>query len=160
FTEQGDAKSAAALLAVSGEFRVFAGLGANLKEDVEGAIEAATSSLPSTLEGYPHRTALLLLDPLSGTGEEATLIAAEKLGYEVRLAGGAAGDDLKMASTQVGYDAKVASDAAVVAVLFSRAPLGVGVCHGHRPISQPLRVSRASGNVVSEIDGLPAWQVW
>lgn len=160
FTERGDKKGAAALFAVHGDFKIFAGMGAGLKEDPEGAISAATRELPAEVEGFPHRTALLLLDPLAGNGEEATLIAAGILGEDVRLAGGAAGDDLKMLSTQVGCGGHVASDAAVVGVIFSKRPLGVGVCHGHQPLSGPLRVTRASGNVVSEIEGEPAWRVW
>jgi methyl-accepting chemotaxis protein len=60
----------------------------------------------------------------------------------------------------VGAGTRVASDAAVVASIFSKTPLGVGVCHGHEPLSRPLRVTRAAGNVVSEIEGRPAWSVW
>jgi methyl-accepting chemotaxis protein len=48
----------------------------------------------------------------------------------------------------------------VVALVFSKRPLGVGASHGHEPISDGLRVTKASGNVVSTIDGRPAWDVW
>jgi methyl-accepting chemotaxis protein len=112
------------------------------------------------VDGYPHRTAILLLDPLAGNGEEATLLVSALLGGDVRLAGGAAGDDLAMKATFVGHGERVAGDALVVAVLFSKAPLGVGVCHGHAPISEPLRVTKAEGGVVHEIEGRPAWSVW
>lgn len=87
-------------------------------------------------------------------------MAALRLGDAARLAGGAAGDDLKMASTQVALGEKVASDAVVLAAVFSKAPFGVGVQHGHQSISKPMKVTRASGSVVSEIDGRPAWDVW
>jgi methyl-accepting chemotaxis protein len=65
-----------------------------------------------------------------------------------------------MKATQVALGARVASDAVVVALLFSKKPLGVGVCHGHEPLSAPLRVSRAEGNIVHTIEGRPAWDVW
>jgi methyl-accepting chemotaxis protein len=160
FTERGDAKGAAVLVAVAGDYRVHAGMGTGLKASPERAIERALEGLPRAVNGYPHRTAILLLDPLAGNGEEATLIAASILGEGVRLAGGAAGDDLKMSTTFVSLGGRAESDAVVLAMLFSKKPLGVGVCHGHQPISEPLKVTRAEGNVVHELDGKPAWPVW
>lgn len=160
FTEKGDASGSASAFAVAGDFRVFAGMGRNLKADVEAAVGAAVRELPATVEGFPHRTAVLLVDPLAGNGEEATLITAVLLGGDVRLAGGAAGDDLTMSATYVGLGGQAASDSVVVAVIFSKEPLGVGVCHGHQALSKPLKVTRAEGGVVSQIDGRPAWDVW
>ncbi len=160
FTERGDAKAASSLFALRGDFRIHAGMGVGLKADPERAVGEALAGLPQSLHGYPHRTAILLLDPLAGNGEEATLLAASLLGEGVRLAGGAAGDDLAMRRTQVACGGRAASDAVVVALLFSRTPLGVGVCHGHAPLSRPLRVTRAQDNVVFEIEGRPAWTVW
>jgi methyl-accepting chemotaxis protein len=102
----------------------------------------------------------MLLDPLTGHGEEATLIAGTLLGPNVPLAGGAAGDDLHMAKTEVALGARAESDAVVIAVIYSQVPLGVGVCHGHLPVSKPVTVTRAEGATVYEIDGRPAWDVW
>jgi methyl-accepting chemotaxis protein len=160
FTEQRDAKNSTAVFALAGDYRVFSGMGLALKANVEGAVAEALDTLPQEVEGYPHRTALLMLDPLSGNGEEATLMVSYSLGEDVRLAGGAAGDDLKMKQTWVGIGDKVASDAIVLGLIFSKEALGVGVCHGHHPISEPLMVTRSQGNVVSEVNGEPAWKVW
>lgn len=160
FTEERDAKASVAAFAVAGDFQVFAGMGDGLKRDPEAAVSRALGAAPAELAGYPHRTAILLLDPLAGNGEEATLIAAALLGPETPLAGGAAGDDLRMTQTEVGLDGKVASDAVVAAVVFSKSPLGVGVCHGHDSLGAPMKVTRAEGNVVYEVDGRPAWDVW
>jgi methyl-accepting chemotaxis protein len=160
FTERGDAKRSVAMFALSGDYKVYAGMGTHLKDGAENAIAQALDGLPREVHGYPYRTALMLLDPLAGNGEESALIAASLLGDGTRLAGGAAGDDLQMKATHVACGARAESDAVVIALLFSKAPLGVGVCHGHRPLSAPLRVTRASGNVVNELDGRPAWQVW
>lgn len=160
FTEAGDAKGSVALFALAGDYRVFAGMATGLKADVERAVTEAVRDLPATVDGYPHRTALLLLDPLAGNGEEATLLVSALLGGDVRLAGGAAGDDLAMKATLVGHGERVAGDALVVAVLFSKQPLGVGVCHGHAPLSKQLSVTKAEGATVHEIEGRPAWTVW
>ncbi|MFT3776010.1 MAG: FIST N-terminal domain-containing protein [Minicystis sp.] len=160
FTEATDAKGHAAVFALAGDYRVFAGMGSGLAKDVEGAVRGAVGDLPVEVAEHPHRTAILLLDPIAGMSEEATLIAASYLGEGVRLAGGAAGDDLAMKQTFVGCGERVASDAVVAAVIFSKQPLGLGVCHGHEPLSRPLRVTKASGATVFEIEGRPAWQVW
>src|SRR6185369_14020912 len=104
------------------------------------------------LRGYPHRTAIVLLDPLAGNGEEVALMLAETLGPDQPLAGGAAGDDLAMKETRVACGGIVASDALVVAQIYSRQPLAIGISHGHRPLSSPLRVTRAEGGTVNEIE--------
>lgn len=160
FTEKGDAKSSVVAVAVAGELVVHGGLGTSLAAGAEDAVKAAIADIPATVEGYAHRTGLLLLDPLAGNGEEATLITAAYLGEDIRLAGGAAGDDLAMKRTTVSIGSRVADDAIVAAVIFSKAPLGVGVCHGHRPISEPLEVTKAEGGTVYEVEGRPAWDVW
>jgi hypothetical protein len=160
FSERGDSKGSVSAVAIAGSFEVRAAMGVSLKANPERAVREAIRALPERVDGRPHRTAILLLDPLSGNGEEATLIAASLLGNDVRLAGGAAGDDLHMKRTTVSCGERVASDAIVLAIVYSDAPLGVGVSHGHRPISEPLSITKAEGAVVYEIDGRRAWDVW
>ncbi|MCS6900882.1 MAG: FIST N-terminal domain-containing protein [Myxococcales bacterium] len=160
FTEQGDAKGSVCALAVAGDLRVHAGVGSGLRSQREGALAQALEAIPPTVDGYPHRTALMLFDALAGYGEETVLLAAALLGEGVKIAGGAAGDDLRMKATQVALGGEVFSDAVVVAMLFTRKPLGLGVCHGHEPISPPLRVTRAEGARIFAIEGRPAWDVW
>lgn len=160
FTQDREAKGTVAAVAIAGDFRCFAGLGEGLRAGPEAALDRAIAGLPLELAGFAHRTALLLLDPLAGNAEEVTLLAAERLGDGVRLAGGAAGDDLRMQRTEVALGPHAATDAVVVAALFSREPVGVGICHAHEPLSPPLRVTRADGGVVREVEGRPAWDVW
>jgi methyl-accepting chemotaxis protein len=160
FTERGDTKGAVSAVAVSGDFKVSAGIGSGVRAGPDRAVAQALEGLPKSLQGYPYRTGILLIDTMAGNCEEVTLIAAAELGADEPLAGGAAGDDLKMVSTLVSCGARAASDAVVIAQIFSKVPLGLGVCHGHSPLSQPLRVTKAHGNVVEQIEGRPAWDVW
>jgi hypothetical protein len=60
----------------------------------------------------------------------------------------------------VACGARSGSDAIVVAQIFSKRPLAIGVAHGHRELSGPMRVTRASGATVFEVEGRPAWEVW
>ena len=160
FTEREEGKGQFVAWALAGDdVTVVAGLGTGLRADPEAALTKAINLGPDDSE-RPHRMAIMLLDPLSGNGEEASLLAMTLLGPTVRLAGGAAGDDLHFKQTLVACGGQVASDAVVVAVLSSRRPLGIGVKHGHRPMSKPLTVTRAEGSVVYELDGKPAFDVW
>lgn len=160
FIETGDAKGSAAIFALCGDYRIFSGLGTGLKASAEQAVQTALEGMPTQVVGFPHRTAILLLDPLAGSSEEATLMTAGLMGFDLRLAGAAAGDDLALKCTHVSLGNQVVTDGLVIATLFSKQPLGVGVCHGHEPLSVPLTVTRAEGSVVHEIDGRPAWEVW
>ncbi len=160
FTERGDAKNAVAMFAISGDLEVRGSMAFHLEQDVERAVASATNGMPRSIDGYPHRSALLFLDPLAGQSEEATALAAEYLGQDVALAGGASGDDLKMTETQLSLGHLVASNALALVVLYTQTPVGMGVSHGHRVLSPPMRVTRARGSTVYEVDGRPAWDAW
>lgn len=160
FTEKGDAKESCVVWALEGDYQVHAGIGKGLAGDPDAAIDQALSGVPREIHGYPHCTAILMLDPLAGNGEEVTLLTASKLGPQVKLAGGAAGDDLQMKETMVSMGADAASDALVLALLFSKKPLGVGVSHGHKSLSKSLEVTEAEGATIKSINGRPAWDVW
>jgi methyl-accepting chemotaxis protein len=160
FTQERDAKGSTSVFAVAGDVKVTAAMGCGLRADTERAVQDATKDLGAPDESHPHAMTLLLFDPLAGSGETVTLLVAAALGDGAPIAGGAAGDDLKMVETMVGLGKAVATDALVVARVYTRAPLGLGVAHGHQPLSPPLRVTKAEGAVVHEIEGRPAWDVW
>ncbi|MCU0656503.1 MAG: FIST C-terminal domain-containing protein [Polyangiaceae bacterium] len=159
FSEEGERKGAVSVLALAGEIEAQAGLGRGLRGDMEGAVAQALASLSGSSR-LPHQTALLLFDALAGRGEELSLLTSALLGEGVRIVGGAAGDDLQMRETSVGVGGEVATDAAVVVLLSTAKPLGLGVHHGHVPLSPPLRVTRAEGARLHEVEGRPAWEVW
>ena len=46
-----------------------------------------------------------------------------------------------------------ASNAAAALHVFSEKPWGIGVGHGLRPTTKPMRVSKAAGNVVQQVNG-------
>lgn len=159
-TETGAARSSVSYFALSGDFKIHAGIGRGLSNDVRSAVTAALVGHPSAEPGYPHRVGLILLDALTGKGEEAVLTASMLLGPDVKVAGGAAGDDLGMKHAPVGLGSQTATDAVVLVSIFSKAPIGLGVAHGHTPQSEQLTVTKASGSVVQEVNSRPAWEVW
>lgn len=160
FTEKGDRKGSCAMYAVSGDFKVYGGMAKGIKGELPGTLQKLVDELPRQESDYPYRTGIVLLDPLSGTCEDVCLLLSNLMGWDVRLAGGAAGDDLKMKETKVALGAKVSSNAAALGLIFSKKPLGVGVAHGHEPLSRPMEITKAENNIVKEIGGRPAWEVW
>lgn len=162
FNEAAEAPQSISAWALWGDFRVHSAMQAGLKDAPESVVEGLAAQLGQHYESHPHRVGVLLLDALSGRGEEATLLAATVFDgpTPARLVGGAAGDDLAMEATWVGVNGQVARDAMALVFLHSRSPFGIGVEHGHAASSAPIEVTRASGNVVYELDGRPAWDVW
>lgn len=160
FAGRREAKQGLALWALVGDYHVEAGMGRGLRDDPEQAVRAAVSGLHPPAGDYPHRTGIVLLDALTGRGEEAALLTGVMLGPDVPLAGGAAGDDLAMQSAAVSFGSDAASDSVVVAVIHSRQPLGIGIAHGHTPLSGELCVTRSEGGTVLEVNHRPAWDVW
>jgi hypothetical protein len=160
FTEKEEANGSASIFAVGGDFKAHVGIGLGLKANTEQAIQDAISGLPKSVHGFAHRTAIMLIDGLAGVGEEAALLASMHLGPDVPIAGAAAGDDWQVKRTYVAAGTKVATDAVVMMMIFSKEPLGVGVAHGHQPFAGGVAVTRAEGSVVFELDGRPAWDVW
>ena len=161
FTEDGvESGSVAVAVLRSDTHRTHTGLGDGLRSDETAVLEAASEEMPAHVDGYPHRSAVVLHDGLSGNGEELALSVPGVLGADTSLAGGSAGDDLLMESTHVFCDGAVAEDAVSLGLFASTEPVVISVAHGHETISPPLTVTAADGNVVHELNGRPAYEVW
>jgi methyl-accepting chemotaxis protein len=107
-----------------------------------------------------HLTTVLLTDGLCGAGER--LVGdLHGLGQgSFQIVGGAAGDEGKFQATSVGVNGRAATNAAAALHVFSSSPWGVGVNHGLRSTTAQMRVTKAQGNVVHEIDGQPAFNAY
>ncbi|MFZ2071092.1 MAG: FIST N-terminal domain-containing protein [Halobacteriota archaeon] len=159
--EEVEKGSVAVGLLSSEDIKIFTALAEGVKEDPEAAIKEAAAKLPASVHGYPYLTAILLIDGLSGVGEEVTLLASYLFDTgQLIIVGGMAGDDFKMERTFVFCDDNVCNNALSVCLLASKMPLFAGVKHGHIPLSRALKASRAEGNVLYEIDNKPAWELW
>lgn len=162
FTQEQDAQKSVVAWALGGDLEIRSGFAKNLRAGQAAAIEKVSSQIPTSLEGYPHRVGILLLDALAGCAEEITLSMAMALegNSPVRLVGGAAADDFSMSKPRVGINGDASDDAIGVAMIYSKKPFGIGVGHGHTPRSPEFTVTKSSGNIVYEIDGVPAWDFW
>lgn len=107
-----------------------------------------------------HLTTVLLTDGLSGTAEQLVTDLYDRGQGSLQIVGGAAGDEGKFKVTHVGAGEAGSSDAAAALHVFSATPWGVGVNHGLRSTTKQMRVTRAAGNVVFELDGEPAFAIY
>ena len=165
FTEDNIGRESVAVgLISSDEIKFFVAMAEGVREDPEIVVRSLANKLPGKVEGYPHLFAILLIDGLSGVGEEMAVLSSsifEQVFVEkVTFVGGAAGDNMQLKKTLVFSEDKVATNAASTCLLASKTPLFTAVKHGHTPFSGPLKITRAKGNVLYEIDGKPAWKVW
>ncbi|MDP1834495.1 MAG: FIST N-terminal domain-containing protein [Chlamydiales bacterium] len=161
FTEEGLVKNGVTLaLVASDSHKFYTGFGQNLKKNEMGALAAACQQFPDTVQGFPNLSAFLFLDGLVGMGEETVLAASSVLNERVKFAGGAAADDLEFKKTQVFCNEKIAEDSVSICYTASKKPMIIKVGHGHRALTEPLTITRAQGNVLYEIDGRPAADIW
>jgi methyl-accepting chemotaxis protein len=163
FTEEKVGTGNIACAVISSDTHKFlTGCGTGLREDVLKCLKSSVSSfsLNSKDTEYPHHTYILLLDGLSGKGEEVSLASLSTLGTNQKIAGGSAADDFQFKETFVFSNDTVVSNALSVAQIVSKINMGLGVDHGHAPVSCPFTVTKAQGNKVYELDGKPAIKVW
>jgi len=165
-TEEGLVHGGIAVLLVSTPTSMqCAVIAQGLKGDVTGVADRLVRPLgelrrAATGQSLRHLSSVLLTDGLAGTGENLVNEMRERAGSMLEITGGAAGDEARFAKTCVAMGTEVASDAAAVLHVASAKPWGIGVNHGLRPSSKKMRVTRANGNVVREIDGAPAFDAY
>ncbi len=161
FTEERVSKGSVACAVIASDTHsFFTGMGSGLRADEVKCLQDAAAGVPAPIKEFPYLSAMVMIDGIAGKGEESVLSALNALGPNVKFTGCAAGDDLQFRETVVFSNDKVASDSASIAFVASRIPVAIGVKHGHLPISPPLTVTKAKGNIVYEIDNKPAFEVW
>lgn len=126
-----------------------------LKANSESAGRRLASQLPSTA-GHVQ----LLSDGLTGNGCAILRGMHSVFSPRVAISGGTAGDARKFRQTWQFLGKKVMSDSAVAISFSGNFKVGTGVRSGWFPAGVPKKVTRASGNVIYELDGKPALQIY
>jgi hypothetical protein len=166
FTEAGLTHRAVATLLVAAddtEHRLAFAEG--LKRDHERAVDTLCRDFSVAQQEAQSRrrlasTTVLLTDGLSGTAEHALALLGDRTGFAQQIVGGAAGDEGRFRHTAVAAGTLSNVDAMAALHVFSRKSWGVGVGHGLRPASPKMLVTRAHANVLQEIEGRPAFDVY
>jgi hypothetical protein len=155
--------SGVAVLAMTGgpyRFGFAAVEGLSAGTEAAGIELARSAHADLGTEQMPHATLLIFVDGLSA--EQQTLIGGmhRVTGSAVPVVGGAAGDDRKLNATYVFFNDKVLRDAAVAVWIGSDDPVPITVGHGWHPIGLPLLITKTDGQIVHEIAGRPARDVF
>ncbi len=96
---------------------------------------------------------------INGSDMVAGMTAA--LGDQIPVTGGLAGDDAKFEKTYTLYNDTITTDTVVALGLKGQtAQLAYGSQGGWKPFGPERRVTRASGNILYELDGKPALQLY
>lgn len=165
-TERGLTRGGVSLmLAASDEMTVRTASAQRVKADPGAAArrlcaEFDAASRECAERGMRGSTTVALVDGLNGAGERLISEILEATSPLQQVVGGAAGDDGAFKATYVGRNGDSAVDSAAVLHAFGKRPWGVGVDHGLRPKSDRMQVTRADGNVVYEIGGRPAFEIY
>jgi hypothetical protein len=166
FTERGRIDKGLVVMLVASDgthHRVDFGRGLKSEhERIAGQFASAATEMKTAARasGCRHLTTILLTDGLAGTGEELVHQMFERSTSVAQIVGGAAGDAGRFKETLVAAGRDCANDAAAVIHVFDSNPWGVGVNHGLRPTTKPMRVTRSEGNVLYTIEGQPAFEAY
>lgn len=156
------ASGVAVLAMTAGPYRFgFAAVeGLSARTEAAGVELARTAHADLGSEQMPHATLLIFVDGLSA--EQQTLIGGlhRVTGSAVPVVGGAAGDDRRLNATYVFFNDRVMRDAAVAVWIGSNDPVPITVGHGWHPIGLPLLITKTDGQIVHEIAGRPARDVF
>jgi hypothetical protein len=122
----------------------------------------AGRKLAGELSGPGLKAVFVLADAFSFNGSDLVNGLSAALAPEVIVSGGMAGDDGTLGrATRAGLD-RAPCDGGVVAIGFYGSALLVtnGVAGGWEPLGPSRLVTRARGNIVYELDGQPALDVY
>lgn len=105
---------------------------------------------------------LFIMLPDGMTGNGAAIVEGIKsvLGEDAPIIGGSLGDDYLFKKTFEYHHDTVLTDAVVGVGLYGKFSYGFGIKHGWDPVGLPLKVTRADGVKLQEVDGKPALKIY
>lgn len=159
-TNAGPNEKSVAVMAISSDrVKFYSGLGSGIKD---GAREAGSAVAREVVQKAkePLRTFIMLPDVLTGNGSETVRGVLDVLGPHFPVVGGAAGDDFLFEKTYQYRNDEVTSGAVAGVGLTGDFAIGIGVRHGWLPIGLPMKVTKAEGAVLHELDGKPAIKIY
>lgn len=119
------------------------------------------ATLAAALPPHDLHNVFLLSDGTKVNGSELVAGVQHVLGRDVYLTGGLAGDGASFATTKVGLDANPETGQ-VVAVGFygNRIRVGYGSVGGWDAVGPERTITRADGNTLYDLDGVPALDLY
>jgi hypothetical protein len=150
------------VLVIAGSaYRFGVGSVSGLRADsAKAGEELARAAMAAAGSRERYSALLVLADGLTGDLQGLLNGIYQVVGATVPVVGGAAAADRMLDKTYVFHDGQVVSDSAVAVWIGGDQPFRVVSAHGWRTNGLPLLVTRVDGQVVQEIDGRPAIDVY
>lgn len=123
-----------------------------------GARATASALDAASRAGRAHAVLAVVPDAIRANTTHAVRGVADEAGTTVRVVGGGSGDDLHFRDAFQFAGDRVVSDAVVATALCADAPIGIGLRHGCAPWGPPMRITRAEGRVIRELESQPAFE--
>ncbi len=128
------------------------------KDSFQAGKEAAEEAVKKAKN--PLSLFIVLLDGLAENGAGAVRGAQEVLGKNFPIIGGSAGDDFLFKKTYEYYSGEVLTNSMIGIGLSGSFSFGVGVRHGWEPVGLPMKVTKAQGGKLIEVNNRPALSIY
>jgi len=136
------------------------GKGTNVAKDSFAAGVAAAKDVIAKMKEKKPDLFIMLPDGMTGNGAAVVEGVKSVLGENAPIIGGSLGDDYHFEKTFEYYQDEVLSDAVIGVGLYGTFAYGFGIKHGWEPIGLPLKVTKAEGVILKEVDGKPALHIY
>ncbi len=159
-TNEGSSKESVVAMALrSDQMHFTIGKGLAVKGNERAAGRALAEDIKSRA---PQEVTSMIIfsDVLGANGTEISRGVLDVFGENFVMVGGAAGDDLNFKDTHEYYDGEVLSGYTVGVGLSGNYKKAFGAKHGWEPVGATHTVTKATGTVVYEIDGKPAFETY
>lgn len=150
-----------ALLAIWSDQMTFSvGKGENVARDSRVAGQSFAQHVMKSKKGEKPKAAIIFPDGLAGNGTDIVRGILDIYGEQFMLAGGSAGDDFQFKKTYQYLDSEVLSGSVVGIGMYGNFSIGIGVRHGWIPIGTSRVATKATSNILEQLDGKPAIQIY
>jgi len=148
------------LAIASDSIKFVTGVGKGVAADSFQAGAAAAQAVLDNAKGEKPNLYIMLPDGMTGNGAAIVEGAKSVLGETIPLIGGSLGDDYLFQKTYEYHEDKVLTDVVVGIGMYGDFAYGFGIKHGWEPIGLPLKVTKADGVKLQEVDGKPALKIY
>ncbi len=159
-TENGPEKKSIALMLLSvPTLKIYTAVAGDIAADAEAAGRDIATQIQTQAGGRP-KVFFMMPDGLVGDGAAIVKGVQSVFGSTYRFVGGSAGDDFLFRKTYQYHGETVYSGTIVAVGIDGDIASGIGVRHGWKAFGITHKVTKAKGNIVYEIDHLPAISIY
>ncbi|MFC1646402.1 FIST signal transduction protein [Candidatus Omnitrophota bacterium] len=131
----------------------------NKKNPRESGEKFARSALKKLGKGT-REICIIFSDGLIEKGSDLLSGIKDVLGRSFPIIGGSAADNLRFEKTYQYFNREILNNALVGTILSGEGVFGYGLRHGWHPLGRPHTVTRSFGNIIKEIEGEPAVEIY